>query len=237
MTGKRILVTLHSGGLSTRPNSLDYLEKALLAAPDIVELDIRRTRDKVVLCHDPYLEADGKKILLADHGFRDLKDAEPRLLSLEEGLTFGRLHGLRFNLDLKEVGAAIPMLDLLREEDSQRGHIVTGCRLDEVKTLGAHTGDFRILLNIESAPPDLEEYGPYMRNLVKEASDLGCFGLNVDFRLCRPELFELCHDQGLPVVVWTVDEEEAMRRMVKLGADSITTHEPERLRRVIAEVL
>ncbi len=37
------------------------------------------------------------------------------------------------------------------------------------------------------------------------------------------------HKLGLPVRVWTVDEETDMRRMIDLGVDAIITDVPDRL--------
>ena len=44
---------------------------------------------------------------------------------------------------------------------------------------------------------------------------------------------ERCHDLGLPVHVWTVDEPEAMDRLLDLGVDGIMTDEPAVLRSVL----
>jgi glycerophosphoryl diester phosphodiesterase len=40
---------------------------------------------------------------------------------------------------------------------------------------------------------------------------------------------------GLKVVVWTVNTEDDMRRMIDLGVDGVITDYPDRLRRVAAQ--
>jgi len=41
------------------------------------------------------------------------------------------------------------------------------------------------------------------------------------------------HDYGLPVHVWTIDEADAMERLLDLGVDGIMTDRPEVLRAVL----
>ena len=41
------------------------------------------------------------------------------------------------------------------------------------------------------------------------------------------------HARGIPVHVWTVDEEEEMRELLALGVDGIVTDRPDVLARVL----
>jgi glycerophosphoryl diester phosphodiesterase len=51
-----------------------------------------------------------------------------------------------------------------------------------------------------------------------------------------PEVVELAHEVGLAVHVWTVNEEEAIRRFVGMGVDGILSDRPSLLRRVLNEL-
>ncbi|MBK9338288.1 MAG: hypothetical protein IPM98_17755 [Lewinellaceae bacterium] len=48
------------------------------------------------------------------------------------------------------------------------------------------------------------------------------------------KLVRLCHERGLKLIPWTVNEVPAMRRLVRLGVDGIITDYPDRIRRVSA---
>ncbi len=50
------------------------------------------------------------------------------------------------------------------------------------------------------------------------------------------ELVRAAHEAGVAVHVWTVDEEEQMERLVRLGVDGIMTDVPSRLARVLADL-
>lgn len=66
---------------------------------------------------------------------------------------------------------------------------------------------------------------------------LGLAGLDyhVSIIMAHPEWVDIAHKAGLKVNVWTVDDEDNMRRLKKMGVDFITTNQPELLQRIIAE--
>ena len=49
------------------------------------------------------------------------------------------------------------------------------------------------------------------------------------FRLLTPALVAAAHRRGLAVHPWTIDEVDAMRRLVAMGVDGINTNYPDRL--------
>lgn len=48
--------------------------------------------------------------------------------------------------------------------------------------------------------------------------------LNIDYRNCTKEIVDVCHDLGVVVNVWTVNDLDAAYRMVQTGVDFITTN-------------
>ncbi len=65
------------------------------------------------------------------------------------------------------------------------------------------------------------------------AERFGCAGINLEWRLAFPGTMEEARRRGLPVYLWTVDEEAAMAAVVASSPASITTNFPEILARVI----
>jgi glycerophosphoryl diester phosphodiesterase len=68
--------------------------------------------------------------------------------------------------------------------------------------------------------------------LVKAA---GCAVWSPFFRDVTAESMAEAKANGLVVAVWTVNEPADMRQMIDMGADSIITDYPDRLRAVMAE--
>src|SRR5690606_36966376 len=54
-------------------------------------------------------------------------------------------------------------------------------------------------------------------------------------RVVTPGLVHAAHQRGLRVDVWTIDEEEDMRRLLDWGVDGIMTDRPDILARVLGE--
>lgn len=56
-----------------------------------------------------------------------------------------------------------------------------------------------------------------------------------DISIVDARFIATCHRHGLPVHVWTVNEEEEMHRLLDLGVDGLMTDHPRVLRRVLQE--
>ncbi len=224
MTHRAPLITLHSGAAETVPNSMEYLQEAVSLKPDITEIDVRKTRDNLaVLCHDPYIRSGNGEYLLEEHSLRDLRELNPGLLTLREALAFSLENGLFLNLDLKTIAAADALLHELKRLPGTLNFIVTGCHGREAGYIRTKAPDIRVLLNVEEDSLS-GSYGEAVADVVNQAFSLGCWGLNINYRVCRPELVRYALSRELPVMVWTIDTAEEMRRFWDMGVYSITTN-------------
>ena len=55
--------------------------------------------------------------------------------------------------------------------------------------------------------------------LVEEKMDLDAY-----WKFVTPEVVRQCHQNGIAVNVWTVDEPEAARQLVEMGVDFLTSN-------------
>ena len=53
------------------------------------------------------------------------------------------------------------------------------------------------------------------------------------YNLQYPDFLEECRKRGLLLHVWTVDEEEDIRRLVEEGIDAVITNRPDVARRIV----
>jgi glycerophosphoryl diester phosphodiesterase len=65
---------------------------------------------------------------------------------------------------------------------------------------------------------------------VQTAKDKGLDGLDVDYAGVNEEFVRAVKAAGQKLYVWTVDDPEEAKRLVKLGVDGITTNRPDWLR-------
>jgi glycerophosphoryl diester phosphodiesterase len=221
------IVTLHSGALGSDPNSREYLNLAAEFKPDLVELDVRCSSDGVALLyHDPAVIKENESYLIAKTSFAVLQDAVSEILPLEEALIFCRRKKLFMNLDIKTPETAGIAIDTVRRQGMTSDILFSGCRREEILDIRRRLPDSRVLLNVDEEELRAEG-GEYMDNVVRnvyQASELGCCGLNVNYLYCRPELISYARTRGLPVMVWTIDDEMTMRKFLSWGAYSITTN-------------
>ncbi|WP_320129676.1 glycerophosphodiester phosphodiesterase [uncultured Sphaerochaeta sp.] len=229
-----LLITVHSGGLSALPNSYEYLQQACLLAPDIIEVDVRKTLDdRIVLWHDAILPGCFEPI--SQMPYKQLLEKYPKLLVLETALDLCGEHAISTNLDIKEFAAIPEVCRILQKEDCLDRVVFSGCGKAEIELIYSLLPSARVLFNVQSWDREVfPQYKDYVLSMVQQAQDLKAFGLNVCYKDVKKEFLQYAHKHMLPVFVWTVDTRELMREMILMGVYSLTTHNVELLRNEIA---
>jgi glycerophosphoryl diester phosphodiesterase len=77
---------------------------------------------------------------------------------------------------------------------------------------------------------------PHDPKLVQTAKDKGLDGLDVDYAGVNEEFVRAVKAAGQKLYVWTVDDPEEAKRLVKLGVDGITTNRPDWLREQLKSI-
>lgn len=230
------LVIAHRGASAYRPeNTLAAYALAIEQGSDMIEVDLHRTRDGVVVVtHDEDLEGLGGTGEIADTGFEALRrlDAgggEP-VPTLDEMLdAFG--DRIAFNLELKRgtrtdyPGLERAALDAVRE----RGLLA--------RTLFSSFYD-PILARLRDQEPGarlgLLISKRYPHRALARAQALGAEALHPERALAEPSLVEAAHAAGLAVNVYTVNELAEMRRLLALEVEGLITNHPDRLRALLS---
>ena len=81
-----------------------------------------------------------------------------------------------------------------------------------------------------------EQWIPHDPRLVQMAKDKGLDGLDVHYAGVTEEFAHAVKAAGQKLYVWTVDDPEEARRLVKLGVDGITTNRPDWLREQLRSI-
>jgi glycerophosphoryl diester phosphodiesterase len=221
------IVTLHSGALNKTANSQEYLDLAAEMKPDVVEVDVRCTADgNVVLHHDPDVKNASQRMVIVEHSLAELKELSPGLLTLSDAMKFCRGHKLFMNLDLKESDAADSVIEVIKKQDMARDILFSGCGKKEILHIRKNLPEARVLLNVDDEELNCEgrEYSDAVERNVYNASEWGCCGLNINYKYCKNELVNYARTRSLPLMIWTVDDEENLRHFISLGVYSITTN-------------
>lgn len=208
-------------------------DRGMAAGADGLELDVRLSRDGVVVVHhDRLLDRTTRDTgPLADRTAAEL--AEVAVPTLRDVLA--RYPRTRIIIELKEASAALA--EAVVNEVQRAGaseHVcvgsfsVTALRAARKAAPGIATsaGRFEVRMALYRSWIHLSPGRvPYQAFQVPETSGRT--------RVVSPRFVKLAHQAGLIVQVWTVDEPEDIRRLLDWGVDGIISDRPD----VAAEVV
>ena len=222
----------HRGASAAFPeNTRSAFEGAVAQGADGVELDVRRSRDGVlVVHHDPHL-SDGRAIIEHDHG-----DLGPEILTLAEALEASE--PIEVNVEIKSdegepdydpTYAVVPqVIEELRRQPPERFEMF------EVSSF-----DRDLLLAVRQADPEINTAQLLVNGLSRKAwqraADDGHNAINPHWRTVDKTLVERCTELGLAVNVWTLDKPSAIRKLAGWGVNSIIANDPAAARAALTE--
>lgn len=232
----RVWNVAHRGASSERPeNTLAAYELAVAQGADVVEADVRVTADeRLVVMHDQTVDrtTDGAGAVgaleFADVRALDAGDGE-RVPTPEEVLELARGR-VRVNLDLKELAAVEPTLELVRALDMSDSVTFISFLPEVWDAINVADPEAPVIHLVSSAPA--------LAGLAmgEAGSQSVASGVGLAFGLVSHELVERLHRHGYGVFAWTVDDESEMRRLVDCGINGIVTNRPAALAEVLRQM-
>lgn len=248
-----VLISVHGRGTGKHGRGLvtaAALGRALEAPGEYVEVDVRVTRDGVlVLCHDPHLVVGGRRYPVADHTWAELRKLQPELTAYADALHAVAATGKSLHLDLKSppgaVGAAIRAAEAA--EDVLPGRVlVTSDQDDLVAALaGWRSGAdarLRLALTVGGRRPGRTgwrrgwdqgaQFFPARRWDHRRWEHLrwghaGADALAVHWFAAWTLVGRWAARRGVPLVVWTVDRPAMLRHFLRPGrAWMVVTNRP-----------
>ncbi len=229
------LVLGHRGASAyATDNSIEAFELAVAQGADGVELDVRFTADgAVVLHHDPDIGEMGP---LVHHDFVTVRATHPELATLDEALEV--LGDLIINVEIKN-SPVDPDFDPDQDMAEAVAHWVA--RHDIHERVLVTSFNPAAVAAVRRSDPDI---------VTGQLFDAG-FDFDRDLDRVRAEghswvapivddvmtdaagCMTAAHKAGLRVVVWTVDDAEAIRTLTAAGTDAIITNDPAETLRVL----
>jgi glycerophosphoryl diester phosphodiesterase len=210
-------VVAHRGTWSAAPqNSLAALEGAIALGCDMVELDVRRTRDgQLVAIHDPRIQ--GTRVATLDHAQLHARLGPRRAPLLAQVLerAAGRI---RLDVELKEDGYAGQVVRTLAEHLAADGYVVTSFHPSVLAAIREHGPSTRTgLLLKPAAALGLE------RRLERSQADF----LAPHAGLARAGVLAWAAERGLESYVWTVNNRRVLHAMLDdLRVAAVITDRP-----------
>lgn len=182
---------------------------------DLVEIDVRRTRDGLgVVLHDATAERLwGRDVAVAESNLADLETIG--IPSYERIMALSAASGRGLMVDLPDPSAAELAADMVAKYDRLADTLFAG-EVDGLLTVRRKFRQARIALSWSWAVPPTDEL---MAQLRPEF-------FNPWWPLVDAALIEAMRDRGCGVCTWTVDAPSNMARLMDLGVGAIISNRP-----------
>ena len=213
----------HRGAAALAPeNTIAALALALELGCDLVELDVLELDGRLVLAHSEL-------------------EVPTELATLDEALAFLADSGCGIQLDLKALGAELRIAEALRRYDLVDRSVVSSFRPANLRALHELEPGLRLGLTY---PED--RYGIGHRRLLAPLVGSALVAMRtalamriggmlaaaqattamLHWQVVSRRVVERCHALGAPVLAWTVDSPESVRRLDALGVDGVIADDP-----------
>lgn len=244
------LVVAHRGASKRAPeNSYEAFKLAFRKHADAVEVDIRVTKDSVIVCHH---DRNTKRMTGADHNIDEVNYNEIKDLILGKGfkrvfsnVKIPKLKKLlskvskrrKLYIEIKTGSEILPPLKKLLEESKAKHENLTVISFSksvlkdfkslfpEIKTL--------LLVNLKNSEY-LDNNSIDINAIFADLKDIKANGISCKGNSLVTELLvNQIHENGYELHVWTVDAKDNAILFKKRGVNSITTNYPKRIKKVI----
>ncbi len=230
MKNKDCKIIAHRGasGLTEFDNSLESFRKAVELGADMIEFDVRKTRDDVLVAfHDP--EVEGEKI--SDLSYEELLDITEeigfRVPTVEDVVNLSKSR-IGLDIELKEKGYEEKVIELVRDHLDYDRYVIKSFFDKCVESIKRYDVEVQtgLLLGLENPKSKirtrLSELFP-KRRLNRCKADF----VSPNYRLLRFFYLKRMRILGFEVFVWTINEVELMERLIGKGVDALITDRPD----------
>ena len=232
----------HRGFSGTYPeNTMVAFKEAIKLGVDGIETDVHVTKDGVLcLIHDETVNrTSNSKGYIRDMTWEEVKkiDVSRRVFggrygfcgvpSAEEFLDLVKTSGIKANIELKNTKVYYPelvekMVQMIKSFGMEDKVIISS--FDDASLIGVK----KIAPEIECG--FLDNAGLYCSNMRVEY-------YHPNYKTVTPDVKKECDEYGIGLNVWTVNSKPSLRKMMRLGVNSVITNYPEYAIEVRNEVI
>jgi glycerophosphoryl diester phosphodiesterase len=209
-------------------NSLNAFRLALSVPVDMIECDVRKSRDNTLyIMHDRDTGRTAERNIDIERATAD----EIARVRLKNGESIPTLHDVltevegttALNIEIKSKGAGALIAEHLQGSGYTGTVILSSFQEQEV-------------VDAQKVLPGVPVAGIFDTFIPSEVSAYKRKGyrfISLNRKTVTKELVALLHDQDIKVYVWTVDDESEMKGLISWGVDGIYSNDPVRLRKTV----
>ncbi len=221
-------------------NTLPSFQKAIDMGADGIELDVQLTKDgEIVICHDEKIDrtSDGKG-WLKDYTLQELKQSNfskphpeygfVEIPKLKELLDLVKPTNLTLNIELKTGviyydGIEEKTVQLVKQYGMEERVIYSSFNHYSLQKLKKQFPEVPIGLLMGENFVDIPDY----------PKRLDAMAVHPPVCVLTKKYIDQCHEHGLKVHTWTVDNLDKMREVIAMGVDAFITDCPDNGRRIV----
>ncbi len=212
--------------LSSPENDLGGIEEAINLGVDMVEFDVRKTSDDVLVCHH---DAEVNGISVSNLTYESLKISNDQLCKLDEVILLCK-GKVGVNLEIKEEGFETRVVDMLATYFSYENIYVTSFLPSVIRNVKCL--DSKIISGLLLG--DAMSYQVFYK-IIKEAISMEDFYYSkADFIAPYYKIYEMglmrnFQKKGVPIQLWTVNELNLLKDLINSDIHSIVTDVPSKI--------
>jgi len=213
----------HRGASAVAPeNTLKSFKMAMQLGADMIELDVRLSKDRrVVVIHDAEISRTSngtgfvRSYTLAELKKFDFGEGE-KIPTLEEvlELTKGKI---LVNIEIKEPDMVKEVVKIIEEFNAEDQVLVSSF---------IHP----VVLAVKKLNPEIRTgvlFGCRPINPIRLAREAQADFLHPYHEAIDEAMVKEAHAEGIGILAWTVDSENSIKRLMRLGVDGIITNDVE----------
>ena len=225
-------IIAHRGasGLVEHENTIEAFEKAIEVGSDSIECDIRKTKDgKIIVVHNP----DYNNKLISEYTYEELCEETKKdgfIMPLYEDALECVKGRIFIDVELKEAGYEEEVVEVTLKHLTPTEFFFRSFIGPAIKRIKEINPDIKTVLLVGAEKPRfgffsrLAEIYPY-HSVKKYDADM----VSPHYLLVRWGFTKRLHRHKVPVLVWTVNEEDIMDKLLnKEKVDAIITNYPDK---------
>ena len=235
---KKVLLVAHRGASKIAPeNTLKSFQSAIDLKADYIEFDVRQTKDgEIVVIHDGNTYRTSKhfgrvkNMLLNDLKQLDFGNGE-KIPTLKELINLAK-GKLALQCEIKIRGISKKVVEILRESNVIETSKITSFKHDILKQIKK----IEPIIKIGALEPTRTGWiaGWFYKNLmIKKVIKNNFNSIHLLSRLITKSFIKKAHNNNIEVIVWAVNSESRMKRLIAKGVDGIVTNDVELAKKVL----
>ena len=215
-----LIIVAHRGGYydGIEENTLAAFSRAESTGADMIELDVRTTKDGVqVINHDKTIKVGSKKYTIKSNKYSYLVGKKSNLCTLDEALSLISRTSLTLQLELKDTADVSKCVAAVKKYNMEDRVVYISFHKDLLKKVRKLVPDAKLGLAFENSVPS---------SLNSTIKDLDLYALMVKWDLLTESRLNSWHNAGLKINVWTINTYSECKYWAQMGVDYITSNYP-----------